>query len=69
MLAVGLGWLFDLDVDVQWAACLGPASLLLQPWLSLHFGPLLTTHAFPDLVMGGAVAAAFLGIAQAMSNR
>ncbi len=68
MLAVVVRWLFHLDVELHWAVCISAASLLLQPWLSLHFGPLVAVNALPDVLMGAAVALALIGIAQVLSS-
>jgi hypothetical protein len=64
MLAVVLRWLLRLDVELHWAVCIGAASLLLEPWLSLHFGPHAAGRSLADLLMGTVVALALLGVAQ-----
>lgn len=64
MIALAMRWLFRLDVELHWAVCIGAFSLLLEPWLSLHFGPGAALRAPSDLLMGTVVATAFLGVAQ-----
>lgn len=64
MLAVALRWILRLDVELHWAVCIGAASLLLEPWLSLHFGPHPAGRTITDLAIGTVCALIFLGIAQ-----
>lgn len=68
ILAVVVRWLFRLDVELHWAVCIGTASLLLEPWLSLHFGPHVPGRTVTDLVMGTVLVMAFLGVAQVMRD-
>jgi hypothetical protein len=69
MLAVVLRWVLRLDVELHWAVCIGATSLLLEPWLSLHFGPQATAPTVSDLAVGTGVALAFLAVAQAVQER
>jgi uncharacterized membrane protein len=69
MLAVVLRWVFQLDVELHWAACLGALSLLLQPWLNLHGGPPAVENTLVDLFAGAVVALALIGIVQVLRSR
>jgi len=69
MLAVVLRWLFRLDVELHWAACLGALSLLLQPWLNVHAGPRAVENTLVDLFAGAVVALALIGIVQVLRSR
>jgi hypothetical protein len=57
-------WVFRLDVELHWAVCIGAASLLLEPWLSLHFGPRAGGRSIADLGAATVVALALLGAAR-----
>ena len=67
-MAVVLRWLFRLDVGLNWAVCIGAVSLLLEPWLTLHLGPHVSTRSISELAMGTVVAMALLGIAQVFQS-
>jgi len=69
LLAVAIRWLFNLDIELHWAAAIGSVSLLLQPWLTLHYGPLMQVHTLPEMAMSAVVALALLGAAQVLASR
>jgi hypothetical protein len=69
MLAVVVRWLFRLDVELHWAVCIGAASLLLEPWLSLHFGPHAGGGTVMQLATATIVALALLGAARLARER
>lgn len=62
MLAVIVRWFFHFELDMHWAVCIGAVSLLLQPWLSIHFGPGLTAYPFRHLLLGTGLAVALMSI-------
>ena len=66
VLAVALRWLLRLNIELPWVVCLGAISLLLQPLLGTHIGLAALESTVPNLVMGGAVTVAFLGVAQVL---
>jgi uncharacterized membrane protein len=68
LLALAIRWLLRLDVRWHWAVCIGAVSLLLQPWLSLHFGPRVLAEGGADILVGTLVAMALLGIAQVIGD-
>lgn len=68
MLAVALRWLLNLDIKLLWAGCIGAVSALLQPWVTLDFGLFVSPHLLPDIVLGGAVAAALFAVAQVIGD-
>jgi hypothetical protein len=69
MLAVVLRWLLRLDVELHWAVCIGAAGLLLEPWLSLHFGPHLAGRSVENLTTATIVALAIFGGARMLRVR
>ncbi len=68
MVALALRWLLRIDVSPQRAACAGAAIALLQPWVTLTFGSLLSFNSLPSIFLGGGVAAALLAAVQSISN-
>lgn len=66
VLAVVVRWLFRLDLELHWAVCIGAVGLLLEPWITLHLGPRVSSGSVTELAVGTVIAIAFLGIAQVM---
>jgi hypothetical protein len=68
LVALALRWLLRIDVKPQWAVCAGAAIAVLQPWVTMTFGSLLSYNSLPSIFLGGGVAAALLAAVQSISN-
>jgi hypothetical protein len=56
MLAVALRWLFRFDVELHWSVCVCALSLLIEPWVSTQFGPIVSNRAISDLLIAALLA-------------
>jgi hypothetical protein len=66
---VVLRWVLRFDVELHWAVCIGAAGLLLEPWLSLHFGPHVDGRSGAALAAATVVSLGFLAVARMVGRR
>ena len=68
VLGLALRWLLRLDVQLHWAACAGAAVVVLQPWVTMNVGSLVSSATLPSIFFGGGVAAALVAAVQSLNS-
>jgi hypothetical protein len=67
MLGLAIRWVLGVNIQPQWAAGVGVAVMLLQPW-TMSFGVFFSSTSLPSLFFGGGVAAAVFAAIQSINS-